>query len=366
MAAGDWKNVVFGSDIHGGISGVSGGNVIALVMNTANNAWCGRFMAASSKDIKSVAVSFSAVTTPGTMTARIETIDATTGKPTGTLYDAAATKSFTPAAGINVVTFDTLPTTGLTPGVEYGFVLIKDDTGTTCTLRARVSSTALPGTVLTATDGSTRSNFGEVGANTAIGCFIDEDDAYQTLNLCPAYTNGSFLTYGADRIAAVKIVLPTSMSIKAVTGVASGIVVRAGTPAGDLRIRVLDTSNNVVSGMSWTLDKDSMANSSARGIYLPTNGLITVPAGTYRIALDSPDSANSSNCFGLRYAFLFDASLQPNGWGYSESTNQSTSFTWTDTTTNTTTLGFALDDVPASGGGGGLLRHPGMAGGMNG
>lgn len=351
MAAGDWKNIVVGADMHGAISQVAAGNVVTFTMTATNNAWCGRFMADSAKDIKSVLVSFSAISSPGTITCRIETVDTTSGKPTGSLYDANATKQFTPTTGTNTITFDSLPTTGLTAGTEYAIVLIKDNAATTCTLRARVNGTSLPSAVLTATDGSTRSNFAEVSGSCAICCVIDEDDAYRAYGFCPAPTNNSFLIHGSDRVAAFKVVTTVELSLKAITGVSSSILSRVGTPAGDLRCRILNTSNSVVSSMTWTVDKDSLTNANLRGFYLPTNGLVSLPAGTYRIAFDSASSANSSNCFGIRYAELFHSSFHPNNWCFSESTDASTSFTWTDTATRTCTFGFAVDDVVAAAGG---------------
>lgn len=103
----------FGPVANSAAAAMAASGVVSYAMPTLNNGFSGRFMAYDTRDIKSVYVNFSSVSAPGTVELRIETIDNTTGKPSGTLYDANATKSFTPAAGWNTVTFDTLPTTGL-------------------------------------------------------------------------------------------------------------------------------------------------------------------------------------------------------------------------------------------------------------
>jgi hypothetical protein len=326
---------------------------ITYTMPTANNGWAARFTALDSRDIKSVSVSFNGVTAPGTIEARIETIDATTGKPTGTLYDAAATKSFTPSVGWNTVTFDTLPTTGLTAGSSYALVLLKTNTGTTCTLNARVSATSgiYPVMVLTASDISTRSNFAEVANSVPFCYFTFEDDVVESLGFAHSVAAGTGNFFAADTVAALKIVLPVACVVRAIWSQANSGFARTGTPAGDLRMRILDSGNSAISGTTFTIDKDELTNFSTRGLFIPLNN-ISLAAGTYRIAFDSSGSANSSNCFGLRYATLPDAALQSSSFCYSESTNASTSFTWTDFTTRQVPLGLLIDSITASGGSG--------------
>lgn len=332
------------------LSMINGSSPVTLVFNVANTGWCARIQAKNTKDFKSVLVNFSAVATPGTVTARIETVDATTGKPTGTLYDAAATKQFTPSAGWNTVTFDALPTTGTTAGTEYALVLLKDDAGTTCTLNARSSGVNvgfLPTAVLTAADGTTRSNFAEVAANLPICYFIMEDDSVESHGCLGAAATSTFTLFGSDRVAGQKFVLSNTILVSGIkTGGQSGIN-RVGTPAGDLRVRILDNSNTAVTGTTVTIDKDSLTNVNARGIYVRFASPITLAAGTYRIALDSSGSADGSNCFSIRYATFNSASLLSSSFAETESTDASTAFTWSDDSARATALGFELDSVSA-------------------
>jgi len=345
-----------GGSLIGSLNGHANASIpsgpITYTMPTANNGWAARFTATDSRDIKSVSVNFSAVSAPGTVEARIETIDAATGKPTGTLYDAAATKSFTPAAGWNTVTFDTLPTTGLVAGSSYALVLLKTDTGTTCTLNARIAANfgIFPVAVLTASDISTRSNFAETASNAPICYFTFDDDVVESVGFAHSVASGTGNFFAADTVAALKIVLPVACVVRAVVSQANSGFARTGTPAGDLRMRILDSGNSAISGTTVTIDKDQLTNFSTRGLFIPLNN-ISLAAGTYRIAFDSSGSADSSNCFGLRYATLPAAALQSAAFCYSESTNASTTFTWTDFTTRQVPLALQIDSIAAGGSG---------------
>lgn len=357
-ALGQHGGLLFAANPIGAAAVIINGGPTTYTMPTANNGWSARFYPYDSRDIKKIHLSFSAVSSPGTITARIETNDATTGKPSGSLYDAAATKQFTPSAGLNTITFDSLPTAGMTAGNGYHLVLIKDDTGTTCTLNARLSPAAYPCEVLTATDGSTRSNFAEVANNGPICFFTLEDDAIESFGCIGtvAVDNTTYPVYGSDRVAACKIVLPVGV-------VARGIMlpngfIRVGTPAGNLRIRLLDGSNNAVSGTTRTLDKDDLTGSNTRVVFCNFDGLVTLAAGTYRLAFDSASSADSSNCWRINAATFLDAALVPTGFQMSISTNASTSFTWSDSTLNAALGGLIIDSFSA-GGGGGVLIGPG-------
>lgn len=334
-------------------------------MPTSNNAHSMRFIATKAKKVYSVVIAWSSIVSAGTVTLRIETVSATTGKPTGTLYDANATKTFTPTAGIQTVTFASAPTTNLTVGTDYAIVVICATDGTTQNIYSRVHSSfdfsSSPVIALTAGDGSTRSNFSEVGSIPICGLILD-DGTYDTMGMSPWYTNAAFGIYGSDRSAALKFTLDRSITIQGFQG--GGTFTRNGTPAGDLRIRVLDTSNNVVSSMSYTIDKDDLTSVSARGFSYYIGTPVTLVAGTYRLAFDSASSAIGSNCFDLRSVVPLNSSFVNSNWCYSTTTNMSTTWTWTDTAGQLPPIGLIIDSV--STGGGGVRFNPGMCGGING
>jgi hypothetical protein len=335
--------------IHAQVANLALNSPTTATFTAANTGWCARVMATDTRDFKSVAVNFSAATTPGTATIRIETVDAATGKPSGSLYDAAATKSFTPAAGWNVVTFDTLPTTGTTAGTQYAVVLLKDDAGTTCTLRSHIGNIDgnWPTNVLAAADGSTRSNFAETVNSTPVCYFVLDDNTVTSMGCVPVASSGStFILSSASRSVAQKIVLPCDIVVRGVRFHDNTGMGRTGTPPADLRMRILDSTNTPVSGGTVTIDKDTLTNINARGLYVPLPPT-TLVAGTYRVAFDS--AGDGSNYFSVYYITLADSALQSSGFCYSESTNIDTTFTWTDTPTRMLSFGLELDSIPASG-----------------
>lgn len=338
-----------------GFASLVGWPVSSFSMAAANAGWAARFVAQDTRDIKSVHVNFLAVSTPGTVEARIETIDATTGKPTGTLYDVAATKTFTPTADWNTVTFDTLPTAGMTAGTMYALLLLKTSTGTTCNIRSRISSTFpghFPANCFTAADATTRSNL-TTQTSPPICYFTMDDDVVETLGCATLTTFTTENVYGADRVVAQKIITPFSGVVRGIWMEGLGLT-KNGTPAGDLRVRLLNSSNTEL--ITASVDKDIIETST--GLYLPVTNT-SLSAGTYRIAFDSASSVDNSNSWGIRYSTLPNSVLMSSAYSLSVSTNQSTSFTWTDYNTRQAAIGLHYDSVT---GGGGLLTHPGMSG----
>lgn len=323
-------------------------------MAALNTGFCVRFTATSTNDIKSARIFWSSVSAPGTngITLRIETIDKATGKPSGTLYDANATITFTAASGIQTYTFATTPTTGLVVGDEYAIVLLTVVAGTTQTLGAYSSSAFLstyPTIVLTAADGTTRTNFAEVASSIPMLSLIDDLDIEIPEAFLPFQTTTGTVQYvfSTTNFVAQKFIINSTQNI---AGVAC-MLIRTGTPAGDLRIRIFDSSNNVISGTTVTIDKDSLLNVTNRRIIIIFPAVVALIADTYRIVFDSSGSANSSNAFGLRpCSFLNSACVNP--WRLSTSSDAAS---WTDSTTAQVAVWLLLDNFVAGGGGGGKL-----------
>ncbi len=337
------------------------GGMTLYLMETVNEAWCARFTALSTKDLKTVRLHWTTITTAGTVTLRIETIDAATGKPTGTLYDANATiVNFTPVVGLQNYTFATLPTTGLVAGAEYGIVLITTGAGTTHSLSSGATVTHRsyqPMAVLTAVDGTTRSNFALVANMIPCVSIVWEDNSEDPCGMLPYYsyaTNNIFTTNAGGSIITTSVPL-------ILAGIQIDAIGKVGTPAGDLRIQILNTSNVQVPGTEIILDKDTFPGYQSHSKF-PT--LITLPAGTYRVVCDSAASANSSNCWYVRSVkFLHPDSV---GSNFRKTTCPDIGIpVWTDNTTENVGINFLLDDIPIAAGGG-LLTHPSMTGGIRG
>lgn len=355
LVGADWGSRIGPDRIIGVLGGV--GAPATYAMAGLNTGWAFRFTAPNTKDIASVRIAWNAVSAAGTVQVRIETVDATTGKPTGTLYDAAATVDITPTATVQTATFATLPTTGLTVGAEYAVVLITTVAGTTHTLRSHTleqNAGRYPAATLQAADATTRSNFAEVSAAVGIVSLVNEDgnetvpgsSPYHTFTPNNMYGNG---VTGSNLVAAQKIILGAAISC---AGVELDTINKLGTPAGNLRCRIFDGSNNVVSGTTVTIDKDSLTTgATTKGCFVLFPAPVSLAAGTYRVAFDSLDSVNSTNCWMIRSGVPLVLAASPSNYVFSESGDNGA--TWTDSTTDVAPIALLVDSFTAASSGGG-------------
>lgn len=349
----------------------------SFALGPLNAGWCARFTARSTKDVKGVKVQFATVTAAGQYTVRIETIDATSGKPTGTLYDAAAVATgVVPVSDSTVqTTFGTLPTTGLTAGTEYGVVLLCTTGGTTHTLRSHpaVQSivAAYPTVVLTAADGTTRTNFTEVTSAAPIVSIVLEDDTEEIIGLINygGTTTHSLITSAGLRAAAMKFTIGSSIEV---VGYENLLFQQGTAPAGsNLRFRIFNSSDATVTNSTATVDYDSLkTGAGGRMMLVPLATPITLAAGTYRLVIDEPAGASTStaNCWrGYATTSMTGSTYYPTEIEFSTTLDLGGApITWTDNPSQTPMMGLILNDIPSAGGGGGLLTHPGMSGGMRG
>jgi len=310
-----------------------------------------RFRAPGTGDIKSVRVRWGTVTTAGTVTVRVETIDATTGKPTGTLYDANATITDTPVAGNQLFTFAVLPTTGLVAGTEYAVVVQTATAGTAHTITAyslgivdgQVAGN-FPAVSLTNADVRTPANWAEVAAETPTCGIVLEDDSEPNVAWVNCPSNVLVVIWGTIGSGA-KLILASRIEV-------SGLIlycVRTGTPAGDLRGRILDSSGTLVAGATVTLDKDSLTNASTKNVTAYFAAPVALPAGTYTVLWDSPDSVSGSHCFTLTYGVAWSTACRSDNLIRRTTADTTASpIVWDDTnTTHVFIGGLVLSDIPA-------------------
>lgn len=318
-------------------------------MASLNTGWCTRFMAQDTRDIYTVYVQFGTVTAAGSITCRIETIDTATGKPTGTLYDANATKVFTPVTSSwNTITFATPPSTGLVAGNEYAIVLLTTTGGTTHTLVSSVADARYPCITLTAADGTTRTNFAEVTSTApcfSLGFSDSAEESPLGLPFNSAVVSKNIFTTTAS---GMKLVLTGSLKIRGYYF----YVLKTGTPAGGITVKTWDSTNAIVTGSTVTIGVNSLTNASTRICQVLLPAPITLAAGTYRVTVESQSSANSSNCWTLRGLTGRSSAVIPSGISETDTaTLTSTPPTWSDTATAMMNMGILLDDsvTPSSG-----------------
>lgn len=160
---------------------------------------------------------------------------------------------------------------------------------------------------------------------------------------------------------AVRFIVPTSecstykiQSVQWHGNVAAGIVVTAKLYSGTTELA------------SGTLDGDacgsSPANDTAR-LWFTTFPELTA-GNVYRIGLTNSDAATETRAFRVSVAVNDDLQAYPGGDDVFMSTRVDAG-AWTDIDNERLILDVFLHDMtPPAGGGGGLLRHPGMRGGL--
>lgn len=321
---------------------IQGANNYAMA--TLNTGWSGRFQATQNKDIYSVILSWVTVSSPGQVTVRIETDSS--GKPSGSLYDAnAVATAVVPTAGTQTVTFSSHPTTKLTVGTFYHVVILTTTGGTTQTLRGYLQNTsysAYGNITLTAADGTTRTNFAEVNASIPVCSLLLDDASEDSMGMAPlngAQNNINLITSGGNVVVAgLKFVTDATLSVAGV----EYMIIKTGTPTANLRFRIYDNSNNDVSSGGVSVSVSTLTNASAKRGQAYFGSLISLSAGTYRAVADGAADTSGSNCWTFRGIQLMNGAV---GSGFSMTTAPNISSpVWTDTT-HAVAMRLILDDM---------------------
>jgi hypothetical protein len=168
--------------------------------------------------------------------------------------------------------------------------------------------------------------------------------------MIPAAISTTFAVY-LNRAYAQKLILTRSEEAAGV----ETYIVKSGTPAGDLRCRIFDSANNVVTGTTVTLDKDSLVTGAGgAGIRCMFPVPVTLTAGTYRIVFDSASSVDSSNCWTFASPTVFAAALAPSAFLSSTTTDLTAGpIVWTDSTTDVALVSTILSGAASGGSSGG-------------
>jgi hypothetical protein len=317
-----------------------------------------RFTATQAKKIYSVKINCSAITLgSGVINVRVETIDATTGKPSGTLYDANATittPTFTWVTGWNTITFASAPTTNLTVGSEYAIVILTSTAATAFSLRADMpvgGQSRYPNILLTSTDLGT--TWAEVASTIPIASLLLEDGTEDPMWLLPyaVVTTNNLIN---DDATALRFTVPTGVSL-VVEGV-SWFMIKVGTPpaGSDIRIRIFDSADSTVANSTRTVDLDSLSTgSTGRRCVAIFSAMVTLAAGTYRVVFDCASSTSSANCWNLKSAIPAASTYGPSGFQTSTAPAIA-SPVWTDTNEQLP-VWLLISDVVGAGGGGGSI-----------
>lgn len=351
----------FGGDRRGAYIANNNGVVSYTAIGTTLDAGVAfRFTALSTKDVKSVRIYWVNAATPKAVLLTVETIGTATGKPTGTLYDANASFSIaTPTVGVQTYTFATPPTTGLTVGVEYAIVLANTGGAGSQSIGLYINETGYgqaPTAVMSGTNITTRSNLTVISNGTPPCSIIWDDDTEDAVGFMPFYSYTTNAVYGARGVG---MLFTTPIAFNVAGFYMEGVNI-VGTPAGALRFRLFDASNNTISGTTVSVNP---ASASSRAFVVQLPAVISLPAGTYRLVVDSADST-ITNGWSIRSIKFMHANAVPNNFRLTSCLDIGAP-SWTPSTTDNMVAGLLLDDIPTAAGGG-LLTHPSMTGGIRG
>ena len=300
------------------------------------------------------------VTAGCTLSVRLETMSATTGRASGTLYHANASGTVV-VADTDDNTWKTVSFTSFT--VTRGdLVAIKIgvSSGTPSALQLSLLRTAnSPEIPMMIEDDGTPA------AVTGAPCLaIKISSAWVALPGClpmSALNSHSFASNTTDA-RGLRFQVPIEMSL-------AGFWHWADID-GDVIYELIDDSETVLASLSWDKDYPNAAAGLTETI-LKFGSSVTLSANTtYRLMCraTTTTAANFLTYSVPGSAYLTASHFCSSQFYLTEATHDGSVYSApTDTNTEVPWMGLYFDGVEVgSGGGGGLLRHPGMAGGMNG
>jgi len=110
-----------------------------------------------------------------------------------------------------------------------------------------------------------------------------------------------------------------------------------------LRGRILDASNNLISGATVTINRFLRPDSAGLNFIFPA--IINLPPGTYRAVVDSNGGGDASNYHALRNALFWNSAGVSGNFRLTTSTDGTT---WTDSTTADVPVWLIVDNIQES------------------
>jgi hypothetical protein len=306
------------------------------------------------------------VTTGATLDVRIETVSTSTGMPTGTLWGTNTNGSQVVSAGSTVYETQLTSDASVTkndiiaivianPSVSFGNMQIVSLAGYSNTGNFPYMATYT----------SSWSGYSGTYQLVFLLEYSDGSYAYQPHNsFASSITSTTFSSSTNPNHRALRFRLPCKVRV-------GGLWAQADMD-GDMDLLLVADNWDGTNGNALArvvLDKDIRYGTSARaGRYMLTSSVELAADTTYRVVI-KPTTTTSLTSY--HYSLGSNAQFAVTEMGIeaylSTANNPTGSESWTDTTTARIMAGLILDgfDDGASAGGG-LLTHPGMAGGMRG
>lgn len=178
---------------------------------------------------------------------------------------------------------------------------------------------------------------------------VFDGNAEETVGFAGFLGGSAFSVYGTRAFGA-KVIVPTGVTLSVVGGVAEGPL-RNGTP-DDLRFRILNSSDVVVSGASVTLKQAGLTLASGRRVVGRFPSPVSLSAGTYRAIWDQAgNTSTSGNNWTFYSASHRSTALAPSYFTLTTTTDVTAGTpTWVDTPADVPTIGLQLNNLSGSGG----------------
>lgn len=278
------------------------------------------FRVPKSGNVHKIGFNLAAVTTAGAPNIQLQTVDATTGLPTGTGYAASSATNFTPAAGWNEVTLGA--DVAVTAGDEIAIVIAANGGASSFTVNMLTDTIWSGGYPFCARFSA--GSWAKRAKRPVMALIYDDATCGQVLDNFPitSITAATFNSGSTPDERALKFVAKWPMRVAGVWVFADG--------DGDFSVKLYDTDGTTVLG-TITTDKDIREGTNEDTYFLRfTTPITLVVNSTYRLSI-LPTSATNMTMYEFVFpsAAAMDACELGQNWSQSQRTDAGA---WTDNT----------------------------------
>lgn len=304
------------------------------------------------------------VTSSQSIDTRIETIDAATGHPSGTLYHANATVAQATLASTTY--YEPTFASAAPVTAENMVAVVLQYTSTAGTISFRTINQLFNSLMFPYGDCNLTGSYGKDTSKTLSIVLKYDDGLYYEVGVpLPISNTNISVSYNVDTVTFDEYGIKFSVPVPCrVSGVWLG---GSNVSAGGTADVVLYGSDGSTTLESISLDGDIQAGSSTAGyMYMKFATPQTLTKDTYYRLTLKPTNATNSTLMEFTYASSAILDAISGGSNVHETKRLNTG-AWTDTTNIRPWMGVIIDQLDNGvGGGGGMIVNPGMDGGMRG
>lgn len=301
------------------------------------------------------------VTTGDTIDVRVETVDATTGDPSGTLWATNTNASQVVAdANDNTIFTTTLTADAVITDIKVPIAIVFANGALPGNMNISTFTTlglfALPYADLFTASWAKSANPPCLGLEYSNGSY----DIVNSIYPVSALNSNLFSSGSTPDERGMKFTPAVNMKVAGVNFILD--------MDGDVDVVLYDT-DGVTALATTTLDANIRTGLSAAGLFAPLTEITLSAGSTYRIVIKPAGSNVSFWDFDVPTAAAMDSFHGGQNFHYTSAKNPSGVGSWTDVTTKRPFMSLYVtewDDGSGGGGSGSLMTHPGMTGGVRG